>query len=219
MAENSITVTSEYPESPEVVLHILSTYTPPPVSNRRIKQEGGGGAEGAIFVQLDGDDSWKKNITCHKCKKKGNFARECRNANKNVDQVHANIDRSKRLANKNFLLLDNQSTVNQIANPNLLKSIRKSSKPITVHCNAGVTTTDLKGELGEMTVHQNPNSIADMLTLKSVAQKHRVTYNNWDHGGAFKVHTQNGVVEFKPSKRGLHYVDVSVDETVQHMLW
>jgi hypothetical protein len=174
MAENSISVTSEYPESPEVVLRILSMYTPPPVSNRCIKQEGGGGAEGAIFVQLDRDDSWKKNTTCHKCKKKGNFARECRNPNKNVDQVHANIDRSKGLVNKNFLLLDNQSTVNQIANPNLLKSIQKSSKPITVHCNAGVTTTDLEGELGEMTVHHNPNSIMDMLTLKSVAQKHRV---------------------------------------------
>jgi hypothetical protein len=25
-------------------------------------------------------------------------------------------------------------------------------------------------------------------------------------------------VEFKPSKKGLHYVDVSTDETIQHML-
>jgi hypothetical protein len=29
MAENYMTGTSEYPESPEVVLHILSKYTPP----------------------------------------------------------------------------------------------------------------------------------------------------------------------------------------------
>ncbi len=87
-------------------------------------------------------------------------------------------DRSKGLVNKNFLLLDNQSTVNQIANPNLLKNIWKSSKPITVHCNAGVTKTDLEGELGEMTVHHNPNSIAYVLSLKSVVQKHRVTYDS-----------------------------------------
>ncbi len=32
------------------------------------------------------------------------------------------------------------------------------------------------------------------------------------------VHTPNGVVEFKPNARGLHYVDVSADETVRHML-
>jgi hypothetical protein len=96
-------------------------------------------------------------------------------------------DRSKGMVNKNFLLLDNQCTVNLIANPNLLKNFRKSSKPITVHCNARVTKTNLKGELGGMTVHHNPNSIVNMLSLKSVAQKHRVTYDSWDHGGVFKV--------------------------------
>jgi hypothetical protein len=69
-----------------------------------------------------------------------------------------------------------------------------------------------------MTVHHNPNSIANVLSLKSVAQKHRVTYDSWDHGGVFKMHTENGVVEFKPSKRWLHNVDVSIDETIQHML-
>jgi hypothetical protein len=70
--------------------------------------------------------------------------------NKGGEQVHANIEndpnegeiifviiqgqnifvqsKAKGVVNKNFLLLDNQSTVNQIANPSLLKNIRKSSK-------------------------------------------------------------------------------------------
>jgi hypothetical protein len=56
VADNYVTGTSEYPESPEVVLHILSVYTPPPRWNRHIKQEGGGGAEGAMFMKSDGDD-------------------------------------------------------------------------------------------------------------------------------------------------------------------
>jgi hypothetical protein len=59
--------------------------------NRRIKQKGGGGAEGAMLVQLDRDNLWKKNITCHKCRKKRHFAQECRNTNKNVGQVHAKV--------------------------------------------------------------------------------------------------------------------------------
>ncbi len=122
------------------------------------------------------------------------------------------------MVNNNFLLLDNQSTVNQIANPSLLKNIWKSSKLITVHCNAGVTKTDLEGELGEMTVHHNPNSIANVLSLKSVAEMHRVTYNSWDCKGMFMVHTPNRGVEIKPNARGLHNVDVSADETIQHML-
>ncbi len=107
--------------------------------------------------------------------------------------------------------------MNQIANPCLLKNIWKSSKPITVHCNAGVTKMDLEGKLGGMTVHHNPNSIANLLSLKSVAEMHRVMYNSWDCGGVFMVHTLNRVVE-SLNARGLHYVDVSADETIQHML-
>ncbi len=160
-------------------------------------------------MQLDGrDNSWKKNISCHNCGKKGHLKWECPNkkTNKGGEQVHANIEdnpdkgenifvqaRAKGVVNKNFLLLDNQSTVNQIANPSLLKNIRKSNKPITVHCNAGVTKTDLEGELEGMTVHHNPNSIANVLSLKSVAEMHRVTYDSWDCGGVLWCILQMGL--------------------------
>jgi hypothetical protein len=123
MAENYVTGTSEYPESPEVVLRILSAYTPPPGWNRRLKQERGVRDEGEMFVQLDGrDNSWKKNISCHNCGKKGHLKRECpnRKTNKGGEQFHANIEddpnegenifvqaRAKGVASKNFLLLDN----------------------------------------------------------------------------------------------------------------
>ena len=166
--------------------------------------------------------------------KEGPFIRECPNKKEDKDQMHATIDeednpddgenlfvqqKSNGMVNENYLLLDNQSTVNQIANPSMLKNIRKSSKPIKIHCNAGMSKTDLEGELGGMTVYHNPNGIANVLSLKSVAEKHRVTYDSWDWNGVFKVHTQDGVVEFKPSERGLHYIDVSTErDVVQHML-
>jgi hypothetical protein len=57
-----------------------------------------------------------------------------------------------------------------------------------------------------------------VLSLKSVAEMQRVMYDSWDCRGVFMVHTPNRVVEFKPSARGLHYMDMSADETVQHML-
>ncbi len=91
--------------------------------------------------------------------------------------------------NNNYILLDNQSTVNQKANSKLLKNIRKANKPITVHCNAGSTTTDLKGELGSMTVKHNLYSIANVLSLHSIKQRHRVMYDSCDRGGVFQVHT------------------------------
>ena len=148
--------------------------------------------------------------------------------------MHANIDeednpddsenlfvqqKSNGMVNENYLLLDNHSTVNQIANPSMLKNSRKSSKPIRIHCNAGMTKTDLKGELGGMTVHHIPNGIANVQSLKLVAEKHRVTYDSWDRNGVFKVHAKDGVAEFKPRERRLHYVDVSVvGGAIQHML-
>ncbi len=75
-------------------------------------------------------------------------------------------------------MLDKQSTVNQIANSNMLKNISKSSKSIKIHCNAGMSKTDLEGVLGVMTVYHNLNGIANVLSLKLVAEKHRVTYNS-----------------------------------------
>ncbi len=106
-----------------------------------------------------------------------------------------------------------------MAIPNLLKNIRKGEKPIIFHCNAGSTKTNLIGELGRMTVHHNPRSIANVLSLKSVAARHRMIYNSKDCGGVFQVHTPNGIVEFKPSKHRQHYLDMAEHgDSVQHML-
>jgi hypothetical protein len=36
-----------------------------------------------------------------------------------------------------------------------------------------------------------------------------VTYDSWDHGRDFQVHTPGGVVEFNSNPHGLHYLDVT----------
>ncbi len=162
--------------------------------NRRIKQDAANlSDEGVMFAQSGGDDSWKANITCHGCGKQGHLKRESPNKKEDKDQMHATIveednpddgenlfvqQKSNGMVNENYLLLDNQSMVNQIANPSMLKNIRKSSKPIKIHCNAGMSKTDLEGELGGMTVYHNPNGIAKVLSLKPVVEKHRVTYGS-----------------------------------------
>jgi hypothetical protein len=77
MAENYVTGTSKYPESPKVVLRILNAYVPPAGWNRRIKQDSGSPAEeGLMFAQSDGENSWKANMTCHGCGIMGHLKRE-----------------------------------------------------------------------------------------------------------------------------------------------
>ena len=184
-----------------------------------------------MFAQID-NDNWKNDIECYKCGENGHFARECtKKKTKEAEQMHATIaeeegqdlDEGENIfvqnggtrggVNRSYVLLDNQSTVNQIANPSLLANIRKTKNPITVHCNNGSSYTNLEGDLGRMTVYHNPYGIVNVLLLKSTKAKHRVTYDSWDCDGVFKVHTKDGIVEFKPSEKGLHNHNTSEDSS------
>ncbi len=64
-----------------------------------------------------------------------------------------------------------------------------------------------------MNVKHNPRSNANVLSLHQAKDPHRVTHNSWDRGGVSQVHTKDGIVEFKPCERGLHYHGVSDDES------
>jgi hypothetical protein len=100
------------------------------------------------------------------------------------------------VVNKNWVLLDSQSTANQVANPGLFTNIRKAKNPVTIHCNAGSTYSALEGEFRNVTDKHNPYSSANVLSLYEAKQHHRVTYDSKDQGGVFQVHTAEKIVEF-----------------------
>ncbi len=61
-----------------------------------------------------------------------------------------------------------------------------------IHCNAGVTSTDLIGDLpgyGEVWYH--PNGIANILSLARVKDKYRVTFDSGTKN-QFIVHKKDG---------------------------
>jgi hypothetical protein len=230
MKENFVTGVSKYPESSEAVLQILNAYQPPAGWNKCRQEAGATSEEGAIFAQSNGgDNSWKSRLTCYKCRKQGDITRECRNKEEKQDQMHSTIkekqDASEEdpdhresifvqkkeggVINKNWVLLNSQSTVNQISNPALLSNIRRAKNPSIIYCNAGSTSSILEGEFGSVMVNHSPHGIANVLLLNEVKQRHRVTYNSHNQGGVFQVHTKEGIVEFKASNQGLHYHDVS----------
>ena len=93
----------------------------------------------------------------------------------------------------NWILLDNQSTINVFSNRKLLKNVKTTSRTMTIMCNAGVTHTNMIGEMegypGE--VWYNPNGIANILSLSDVEKHYRVTYDSTQKKG-FTVHKENG---------------------------
>ena len=54
----------------------------------------------------------------------------------------------------------------------------------------------------------HPKGIANILSLKTLKERHQVTYNSKDRDGVFKVHITQGVVEFIPHESGLHFLDL-----------
>ena len=130
-----------------------------------------------MFAQTEEENSWKARVNCHNYGKKGHIAWDPeRKQARNKEQTHANIQRDgskendinqggnlfvqqreKGVINKNWLPLDNQSMVDQVVNPALLKNIRKAASAVTMHCNAESTSTKLEGDLGNVTIKHNPH--------------------------------------------------------------
>ena len=113
----------------------------------------------------------------------------------------------------NWILLDNQSTVNVFRSKELLRNIRKIGNTMKIRCNAGHRSTNMVGELpGFGTVWYMPDGIANILSLSRVRKRYRVTFDSWD-GNQFVVHKDDGSRRiFKEHMEGLYYLDVKREE-------
>ena len=111
---------------------------------------------------------------------------------------------------KEWILLDSQSTVSIFSNCQLLRNIHKSDGWIHIHCNAGITRTNLVGDLsGYGTVWYHPDGIANILSLAEVCKLFHVTYDS-SQQNEFVVHKPDGTTKrFLQSDRGLYYLDTS----------
>ena len=174
----------------------------------------------------------KSKVTCHRCGKKGHYAPECDQAREQARQTgeqllmdganHGEFDQGDNLGfqfqqgdgnriPKSWILLDNQSTVDVFHNADLLTNIRQGDGYMDIHCNAGMTSTNLVGDLpGYGEVWYNPNGIANILSLCRVKERgFRVAYDS-NTGNAFHVHKPDGTKRvFQQSKRGLYYMDTA----------
>jgi hypothetical protein len=113
---------------------------------------------------------------------------------------------------KNRLYLDTCSTEDFVVNPAYVSNIRKAEHPLRLRTNAGTCMATNQGYLGCLKVWLDPIGIANVVSLKSIKAKHRVTYDSELNDGAFVVHTPEGPIQFKTCPdTGFPYIDL--DET------
>ena len=125
---------------------------------------------------------------------------------------------SRRPINSDLVLLDSQSTVHLFSRPEHVTNIRPAKHPIRVHCNKGTLETTEEATFGTTSVYYDSRGIANVLSLHKLGQKFRVTYDSDDRGGVFKVWTDNGPLEFTPTERGLHALNLRENPQAAYLL-
>jgi hypothetical protein len=112
---------------------------------------------------------------------------------------------------RNWILLDNRSTVDVFCNSALQEDIHEAATYMTIHCNAGRTSTNLKGTLpGYGYVWFHPEGIANVLSLSRVRDAgYCITYDSTGTN-EFIIHKPNGDCRvFKESPTRLFYSDTT----------
>jgi hypothetical protein len=109
---------------------------------------------------------------------------------------------------RDWILLDNQSTADSISNPDLLKDIHEVSGSLTIHTQAGKSTTKSRGTLpGYGQVWFCPGGIANILSFHKVSKTRQIEYNRLQD--QFEVTKNDGsTCVFGASQHGLYYFDM-----------
>ena len=105
-----------------------------------------------------------------------------------INDKHIFLQTSSEYLSKDLFLLYNQGTLDQFINNKYLTNIHKVVTPITVFCNVGYTSTNLKRKFESFSVWYNPKGITNVQSLKTVTDYYLVSYNSNDRGGLQCTH-------------------------------
>ena len=136
-------------------------------------------------------------------------------------EVHSDVvmkqsrGKLKDLQLRSVILLDNQSTMSLFCNKKLVTSIRNADEPLTLQSNGGSMRVNQVADIGkgQSPVWFSKKAITNILSLKEVIKRYRVTYDS-DDQAFFVFREQCGLPNmiFRMHKSGLHYYDPSSKE-------
>jgi len=149
---------------------------------------------------------------CYNCQAYGHYAGNCNEPNsKGTTLVYHGVvmtqtDKGKyRPINKEWILLDTQSTVSVFNNKQYVTNIRESKEILRAITNGGHQDSYQVGEFPNLgTVWYNPNSIANILSMKEVRKVCRVTMDT-SIEPTLCVHRLDGtIMKFEEQESGLY---------------
>ena len=174
---------------------------------------------------VPGTDGTTANVLCYGCQQWGHIRPNCPNGRGRTGHtlMQYGICLMQRLdsaefyseggINKAWILLDSCSTLSCVCNPSLITDVRPcdESELMTVFTNGGQVEYDKVGifSLLPFQVYFDERSMANILSLKDVASRFRVTMDTTvEH--SMNVHvSDHQVLKFKQCGDGLHFLDTS----------
>ena len=119
---------------------------------------------------------------------------------------------------KEWILLDNGSTVDLFSNSNLVTNINTTNELMELATNTGTKTITSKAEVPKYgRVWYDPDAITNIFGLCNLIKKYRVTFDS-DKENAFVVHMPNKPIKFIASPNGLYYFKPSYKTGISNMV-
>jgi hypothetical protein len=114
-------------------------------------------------------------------------------------ESHYNDDREMGSRLRNWITLDNGSTLSLFSNHDLVEDIRTSSKTLVLVTNTGVTQSNKEVTVpGFGKVYFDKDAIANIFGLSDLKKKYRIAYDSEKEDG-FLIHMENEIIKFECS--------------------
>jgi hypothetical protein len=114
---------------------------------------------------------------------------------------------------KNWITLDNGSTLSLFSNPDLVKNITTTATTLALATNAGVKQSSQEATVpGFGKVYYDKDAIANIFGFSDLKKKHRITYDS-NKEDAFLVYMgdemDSKIIKFECSPEGLYQIEVT----------